>query len=261
MRIAIECRDHRRGSDLKWIDELIGKYNSLPVDRIVAVSRQGFSKSALAKADAHRIETRTLKAAMDADWPEELEFRRMAQVEIDITFRIAIETTPPWNKSDAPGEINYRAERMVRTDFDQRVLEMIRQEINMAVLGRVRDDSEDLDELDGTLEEMYEVLLPGATVIGASGRLYELNRVTVQAYAEVTPSFVPTRWEKFGDVGITTGTFAVEDQTVEATMVQAPGEAFPYQTIFSLDPKRTVPVALGGPKVPLLAHVKTKKLS
>lgn len=69
--IGLECRDRKRKADLTWIDEIIGKYQHLPIDRKVAVSKSGFTKSALAKAAKFSIETLTFDEALDTDWIEE----------------------------------------------------------------------------------------------------------------------------------------------------------------------------------------------
>ena len=64
--IAVECRDRGRPANLEWIDGLIGKYRDLPVEKIVAVSRSGFTKTAIKKAKEVNISTVTLEAATEA---------------------------------------------------------------------------------------------------------------------------------------------------------------------------------------------------
>lgn len=69
--IAIECRDQFEKQDVQWIDELIGKRQSLGADKMVAVSRRGFSELAQTKAAANRIELRRvddITEAMAASW-------------------------------------------------------------------------------------------------------------------------------------------------------------------------------------------------
>lgn len=68
--IAIECRSHRRVQNVEWIDSLVGKYanNEVPT-KLVAVSKSGFSKSALKKASAHGIEALTLEEANKSNVP------------------------------------------------------------------------------------------------------------------------------------------------------------------------------------------------
>lgn len=68
VRIAIECRAHRRRQGVEWIESLVGKYQHLPVHKIIAVSRSGFTRSAVAAADHAKIATITVEQALSADW-------------------------------------------------------------------------------------------------------------------------------------------------------------------------------------------------
>ena len=52
--LALECRDHKRKADQIWIDTLRGKYANLPVDKVIAVARAGFTKAARAAAEKAR---------------------------------------------------------------------------------------------------------------------------------------------------------------------------------------------------------------
>jgi hypothetical protein len=71
VRLAIECRDRSRKSDIEWIDGLIGKFRNLSVDKVVAVSRRGFSAAATTKAASNRIELRVLSECLDHEWRNE----------------------------------------------------------------------------------------------------------------------------------------------------------------------------------------------
>jgi hypothetical protein len=44
--LALECRDHKRKADQIWIDIVRGNYANLPVDKVIAVARAGFAKTA-----------------------------------------------------------------------------------------------------------------------------------------------------------------------------------------------------------------------
>lgn len=72
VKIGIECRDRSRGETIEWIDGLIGKYARLKMNKIVAVSSQGFSKEAEVKAAQHGIELLTTKEAEEVDWAKEI---------------------------------------------------------------------------------------------------------------------------------------------------------------------------------------------
>lgn len=71
IKIGIECRDHSRPQPVGWIEELIGKYQHLNVSNVVAVSRSGFTKTALKKAKVFGIQTLTFKEALETDWSQE----------------------------------------------------------------------------------------------------------------------------------------------------------------------------------------------
>ena len=71
-RMAVETCDERRPASVGWIDELLGKYGRLRIDKVVAVSRSGFSVAAKEKAVANFIEAKTLDEALEADWPAEM---------------------------------------------------------------------------------------------------------------------------------------------------------------------------------------------
>jgi len=58
--VVIECRKRSRKEDVRWIEELATKRDSVKADKIVAVSELGFSKSASRVAKHHGIELRRL---------------------------------------------------------------------------------------------------------------------------------------------------------------------------------------------------------
>ena len=67
-KIVIECRDRSRKDSIEWIDELVGKTSSLDVNKMVAVSKKGFSESAINKARLNGIDTLTVEEAVETDW-------------------------------------------------------------------------------------------------------------------------------------------------------------------------------------------------
>jgi len=81
VRMAIECRDHARAGDKTWIDALAGKYRDMPVDRVIAVSRRGFTRGAVRKARQCQIEVRTLADAMEGSWPADLARLEIGEVQ------------------------------------------------------------------------------------------------------------------------------------------------------------------------------------
>lgn len=90
IRIGIECRDHKRKADLHWIEQMKTKYETLPIDRRVAVSRRGFSAAALAKARLWNIETLSLQSAERTDWAKKTERMTIIRVEHSLMPAITV---------------------------------------------------------------------------------------------------------------------------------------------------------------------------
>ena len=98
--VAIECRDHTRRATVEWIDALAGKYRELPtVDRIVAVSRSGFSKNATKKAAALGISALTLSDASKANWVAAFHAVRTVRVE-NFLLPFVVEVAVVFSKED-----------------------------------------------------------------------------------------------------------------------------------------------------------------
>lgn len=66
--IGIECRDHRRKADIQWIEQVRSKFDTLPIDKRVVVSKRGFTKNALVRAQEWNIEAISLEKAVKVDW-------------------------------------------------------------------------------------------------------------------------------------------------------------------------------------------------
>ncbi len=67
----VECRTRRSPQDVTWIEELMGRRESLRADSIIAVSASKFTKGAINKAEANGIILRnlaTLSASEIRDW-------------------------------------------------------------------------------------------------------------------------------------------------------------------------------------------------
>lgn len=63
----IECRLHGKPQNVKWIEELIGRRQSLGAHEVIAVSASGFTKGAVAKASRHNIVIRDLRELPDEE--------------------------------------------------------------------------------------------------------------------------------------------------------------------------------------------------
>lgn len=73
VRIGIEVIAHKRRASSTWIEGISAKHRDLPIHKSIAVSKSGFYKPALEKAEALKIDALTLKEACDLDWPSRLD--------------------------------------------------------------------------------------------------------------------------------------------------------------------------------------------
>jgi hypothetical protein len=44
--LSIECRDHKRQTDITWVEQMLSKHQRLPTNSLILASRSGFSKRA-----------------------------------------------------------------------------------------------------------------------------------------------------------------------------------------------------------------------
>jgi hypothetical protein len=231
LSVAVECRDRSRASDVAWIDQLIGKYARLPVDRVIGVSRSGFTPAARAKAQAHGIELRSIQEANDTNWPEELLNIPIRALVVRFSeMFIEFETDPPWpdemfaatvKSRHLPGgvtsgeEFIQRARRLairharhqMHSEGDYRK-EALASKISAAVF------SVNLD-------------VPDTTLVCEDGTECELTTLQATMVGVMSVADADVRLELYGNVGITTGTIRVYDEecTITVRAIQGPGKA------------------------------------
>jgi hypothetical protein len=80
VRIAVECRAEKRKQNKQWIDELYGRFRDLGIQVVIAVSRSGFTKGAIQKAERLGIRALTLEQALAEDW-------ETALLKLNVRFR------------------------------------------------------------------------------------------------------------------------------------------------------------------------------
>lgn len=66
--ISVEVVSRSRPMSVTWVEGMLAKHQNLDTDRLILVSKSGFTVSALEKAKFYRIETVTLQEAFSTDW-------------------------------------------------------------------------------------------------------------------------------------------------------------------------------------------------
>ena len=69
--ISMEVRERSRPADLPWVQEMLGKHQDLPTNRLILVSKSGFTKQALVQvaAQAGRVQALTPEFDFGGDQP------------------------------------------------------------------------------------------------------------------------------------------------------------------------------------------------
>jgi hypothetical protein len=68
--LCIECRDHERAADVCWVEGMAKKHEHLSTSKLVLWSRSGFTKPAIRKAKALKIDTVLKGELADKKWAE-----------------------------------------------------------------------------------------------------------------------------------------------------------------------------------------------
>ena len=66
--LSIEVTNRSRRAGSGWVEEMAGKHQALLTDKLVLVSKSGFTKPAMQKARVRGIEALTIKEACATDW-------------------------------------------------------------------------------------------------------------------------------------------------------------------------------------------------
>ncbi|WP_139247283.1 restriction endonuclease [Hyphomicrobium sp. NDB2Meth4] len=93
----VECRFRKEPEDVTWIEELIGRRESLRCDAVIAVSAAGFTQGAIKKANAKGIILRTLES-LSADevknWGRPTKVETLTYEFLECAFELEIASQP-----------------------------------------------------------------------------------------------------------------------------------------------------------------------
>ena len=118
----IECRLHTNPQNVKWIEELIGRQQSVGAHEVIAVSVAGFTKGAIAKARRYGIVVRDLRELSDDDVREwgrsvELTLYFFAYSDVVLTITLSSESLCRIDTLRARDELGHRG--ILATVFNQ----------------------------------------------------------------------------------------------------------------------------------------------
>ena len=68
LTISVECTAKGRVATVEWIREMLGKHIDLPTDKLVLVSKSGFTEEAAKSAKSNGISLLSVEQASEFDW-------------------------------------------------------------------------------------------------------------------------------------------------------------------------------------------------
>jgi len=229
MRLAIECRERNRTADVEWIDSLIGKYRDLPVDRVIAVSNQRFTRTARRKAQRSRIEMRTLREALDTDWAAELwSVKPVSVLRATEVLDVLFSCTPPPGPDYLPVEAIVDG---VPSSIDALIKDFIA-EVRAAVGEQLMIDAETkyrtLDKFPDKLEADYKIIPADVIVISGDNVRRRLDFCIVSAITHIRATVLEPSRSMFDDIAVLHAQHDIPEMHERATVIltQRRGEHF-----------------------------------
>jgi hypothetical protein len=90
--IGIECLARKRKADLLWVEGMWAKHQCLPTDRVVLVSKAGFTRDAEVKARLYNMEAITPDSAISEDGPLAALLKHQVEIrEVDYGSLVTVE--------------------------------------------------------------------------------------------------------------------------------------------------------------------------
>jgi hypothetical protein len=98
--VSVECVAHSRKATVEWVERMWAKHQTLPTNKLVLVSRSGFTAEAQAKAALLNVDTIDLSRALEADWDSVIS--QLARLDVTI-----VDSKLTWCKAVLPGPPNH----------------------------------------------------------------------------------------------------------------------------------------------------------
>jgi hypothetical protein len=176
--ISVECTDRRRLASVEWVEQMCCKHRDLPTNKLVLVSKSGYTKTALLKGRSLGAELLSIEAAKRVDWAKYVDrYSRLFLMAVDIlTVVVPVSTT---YTADSP----YRGIPM-KTEFwdSEGKFHATAQEIANAFLNKEQILAATIGKKDITDPSGWEILIPtkpGVLMRLPDGSEYEIDGLKV----------------------------------------------------------------------------------
>jgi hypothetical protein len=194
--IAVECRDYARDQTIVWIDELIGKFSNVNIDKVVAVSSHGFSDAATRKAEAHGIKTYSLDEAMGVNWPKALEDMAVVMYKLELCpldTKIILDVQPNIDISLDENTTVYDEEGQACGTIGKEIIDTYESQARSSAVAILEKTNPEFYHYCTDKSTLVRMKVSGPTkrcIKGKSGLFYGISCVNFLIRAEI--SFYPT---------------------------------------------------------------------
>jgi hypothetical protein len=176
---------------------LRGKYANLPVDKVLAVARAGFAKTARAAAEKARIETLTLEEATSLSWhlmaelPDEVVVVTHFPMVEDVSLHL-VKGQEPWPETMTVAGVSLRVGEQLVT-----LVDVLERYCTSAPVAQFAFDNDHVDRLPVTIgsPDGVEMVLP-------SGESRLLDRIELEIVFDRERSNERFDRKVYGDAGV-----------------------------------------------------------
>ena len=207
----------KKKGDIEWVERMACKHNTLPTSTLVLVSKSGFTKNALKKAEFLYIITLTIGDVLEKDWSEFINsLGRYEEISNNYTFRI---DTKKYQSDTGPPEIDgskIYEQKDVKKSVDLKVfIDWILQNKHLkdSIFSTIGKDS----SRDYTV--VYQPTSP-IYVLETNGKFREIARINIDLKSEQKTFNFYMSSGSFRDKDIAFGTNITDDKNAILTLMK-----------------------------------------
>jgi hypothetical protein len=232
MLIGVECNRKGRRATVEWVEQMMGKHLTLPTNRLILVTKAGFTVEAKRKAQACGIETLTLAEAKTVNWTQVV--GKLARVAIALPHiqLVTVIFSPPVDASA----------------IDLHSLLYSPEETPQGSLGKVADARLDRPKAQ---EQLYQIAREpgdhtfnilhtppaGSYIVDNIGRKYDVRHLIFRLAIHIDPPIgVDLEAHTFQGVQVAVGSFELPHDQALLTVVEEEGK--PLSADLRLAPKK-----------------------
>ncbi len=229
-RTAVECRDRSRKDSVEWIDALIGKAKSIDVDKVVAVSRQGFTKTAAHKAKAHGIDVLSIEEALETDW-QRYPIRPGITLVTELFYRLIDVFYHNGEEYKSLQASNLLLEKVIDGTQDRgTVKEVFEAYFHASLLPELQKQVEakslqlcrTREDLTKTVQIEKDTEFPGYTIRSSSGECIDISKIKFRVDGTRRCAEMDQKHMQFNEMMVSSGQYQDTDLAYQSTVVQDP---------------------------------------